>query len=109
MNKLLEQLRTVPAFNDFEKAVKENLVDDNCYLEKFIPERSGFYEEDDDDGSVSGCYCTMSRDSAIEEAIDELLDDRDGDFENFVIDSLEEDAIDLIRALIKELRREGSV
>lgn len=110
MNKLLEQLRTLPAFISFEKALKENLTGENEYVQVCMPETEGFCEEDDDGGNVSGYYYKKSEYEAVQEGIDELIDnEKELTFDEFVRNSIDEEVIELARALIKELRKEGSV
>lgn len=104
MSKLLEELRTLPAFNTFEKAVKENLTIDNYYVNHFAPEKEGYYDEKDEKGQV--CYpYKLSDEQVEEEAIENLLDDNGDYFDEFVCEELRSDVVELVRALIKEIRK----
>lgn len=105
MNKLLEELRALPAFNTFEKAVNDKLNINNTYVEHFAPEKRGYYDEKDDDGRQV-CYpYTLSDEKVEDEAIENLLDDNSGYFEEFVTQELTYDITELARALIKEIRK----
>ena len=105
MNKLLEQLKTIPAFNALEAAVKEKLTEDSAYVQDFMPETEGFCEEDDDFGNVSGHYYKMSDDESEEEGIEGLLSDNSGVFDEFVTEVIRDEAVEMIRALIKEIMK----
>lgn len=102
---LLEELRKLPAFNNFEKAVKENLTIDNYYVNHFAPEKEGYYDEKDETGQV--CYpYKLSDEQVEEEAIEKLLDDKTGYFDEVVTEQLSSEVVELVRTLIKELRNE---
>ena len=102
MSKLLEQLRTLPAFNNFEKAVKEKLNDKNFYVQEFMPE-AGTFEDYDDEGHIE--HYRITRRQAEEDGIDNLVYDNTGYFSEFVREELGDDAYELIRELIKEIRK----
>ena len=105
MSKLLEELRALPAFNNFEKAINDNLTLANGYVEHFAPEQKGYYDEKDDDGRQV-CYPYKLSDFEVEQtAIDNLLDDNSDWFEEFVHETLRGDVTELVRVLIKELRK----
>lgn len=101
MNKLLEQLRTMPAFNKFETAIKKNLNGDNFYVQDQMPE-TGEYEEYDDEGHR--CRCYTSHRQAVEEGIDNLLEDKDM-FMEFLFEDLNDDVYELCKALVEEIRK----
>lgn len=102
---LLKQLRMIPQFNSFEKAVKENLVLSNSYVEDFAPEREGF--EYDKYENRSHKY-RLSNDQIEEIAIDRLLGDNKGSFEEFIHENdLRGPITELVRILIDDIRREG--
>lgn len=102
---LLQELRKLPAFNNFEKAVKENLTTDNFYVNHFAPEKEGYYDEKDEKGQV--CYPYKLSDEQVEnQAIEKLLDDQDGYFYEVVTEQLSSEVVELVRTLIKELRNE---
>ena len=105
MNKLLEQLRTLPQFNSVEHSVKQKLTIDNGYVEHFAPDQDGYYEEKGDDGRQV-CYPYHLSDEEVEEnAIDDLLYDNSGYFDDFIHDELLSEVTELCRALIKEIRK----
>ena len=101
MNKLLEQLRTMPAFNKFETAIKKNLNGDNFYVQDQMPE-SGDFEEYDDEGHL--CHCYTSHRQAVVEGIDHLLEDKDM-FLEFLFEELNDDVYELCKALVEEIRK----
>lgn len=104
MSKLLEQLRCLPQFNSFEAGVRKNLTLENAYVRDFAPEQDGFHDEKGDDGKQ---FCTpyhLSDSQVMDEAIDGLLNDNKGYFEEFVHEcQLRDDVTELVRALIKEI------
>lgn len=100
MSKLLEELRTLPAFNQFEAAIKQNLTEDNFYVQDQMPE-TGAYTEYDDDGHRCHCYTTHSQ--AVEEGIEHLLCDKDL-FMEFLFEHLNDDVYELCKALVEEIR-----
>lgn len=102
MNKLLEELRTIPQFNSFEKAVKEKLDGESFYVQEFMPEM-GEFSEYDQDGFL--CRYSISHRQAVETGIEDLLEDNDGHFAEFVCEEIGEEVVELIRSLIKELRK----
>ena len=104
MNKLLEQLRTMPAFNKFEAAIEKNLDRNNFYVQDQMPETEGFWEEDDDDGKVSGWNYKISDDEAEQEGIDNLLEDKEM-FMEFLFEDLNDDVYELCKALVEEIRK----
>lgn len=106
MSKLLEELRTLPAFNAFEKAVNEKLTSENSYVEHFMPEVGEYWDEAgyDEDGKREWQRCYTSEEQAEEKGINELLEDKSGYFDEFVRDELESEVSELVRALIKEMR-----
>lgn len=107
MNKLLEQLRTLPEFNKFETAIKEKLNENCSYVQEFMPESGEFI--DYDEGRKYGDYrkSVISENDALEEGIDGLLSENEtyGYFCDFVVEELGADAFDLLKALIRELRK----
>ena len=106
MNKLLEELRAVPAFNAFEKAVNEKLTSDNFYVEHFMPEVGEYWDEGyDEDGNREWSRCYMSHSRAEEDGIDCLLEDNGDYFDEFVCEELRSDVVELVRALINEIRK----
>lgn len=106
MSKLLEELRTLPAFNAFEKAVNEKLTSENSYVEHFMPEVGEYWDEAgyDEDGKREWQRCYTSEEQAEEKGINELLEDKSGYFDEFVRDELGSEVSELVRALIKEMR-----
>lgn len=102
---MLKTLRTLPQFISLEKAIKEKLTIDNIYVEHFAPEQSGYYDEKDDDG-CQVCYGYKMSNSEVEnEAIENLLDDNSDWFDEFVHEDLRSEVTELVRVLIKELRK----
>lgn len=105
MSKLVEELRKLPAFNDFEKALDDNLNLGNFYVKSFAPHKKGYTEEKDDDGKiVYHCY-TMKDEQRLEDAIDSLLEDKGSYFDEFVTEDLHAPVVELMRALILEMRK----
>ena len=105
MSKLLEELRTLPAFNAFEKAVNEKLTSENYYVEHFMPEvGEGWDEGYDEDGNREWYRCYTSQEQAEEEGIDGLLEDNGGYFSEFVFEEMGNEVTEFIRALINEIR-----
>ena len=102
---LLQELRKFPAFNNFEKAVKKNLTIDNYYVNHFAPEKEGYYDEKDDNGRQVCCPYKLSDEQVEEEAIENLLEDKTGYFDEVVTEQLSSEVVELVRALIKEIRR----
>ena len=102
MSKLLEQLRELPAFNEFEKKVKSKLVLENTYIQEFEPERDTFEEVDDEDGRHGYPY-HVSDDEALEIATEHLVEDKSGLFSEFVTEELSPEITELARFLIKEM------
>lgn len=107
MSKLLEELRALPAFNAFEKAVNEKLTSENFYVEHFMPEVGEYWDEAgyDEDGKREWQRCYTSQEQAEEEGIDDLIDDNGDYFDEFVCEELRSDVVELVRALIKEIRK----
>jgi len=106
MSKLLEELRTLPAFNAFEKAVNEKLTSENFYVEHFMPEVGEYWDEAgyDEDGNREWNRCYTSSSQAEKEGINELLEDKSGYFDEFVRDELGCELSEFVRVLIKEMR-----
>ena len=68
MSKLLEELRTLPAFNAFEKTVNEKLTSENSYVEHFMPEvGEGWDDGYDEDGNREWHRCYTSQEQAEED------------------------------------------
>ena len=105
MNKLLEQLKAIPQFNSFADSVFKKLNMDNYYVEHFAPEKNGYYDEKGDDGKQV-CYpYSLSDDEVENQAIENLLDDNKGYFDEFVHESISCEVTELVRVLIRELRK----
>ena len=105
MSKLLEELRTLPAFNAFEKTVNEKLTSENSYVEHFMPEvGEGWDDGYDEDGNREWHRCYTSQEQAEEDGIDGLIDDKSGYFDEFVCEELGDKVVELVRDLIKEMR-----
>lgn len=102
---LLEQLRTVPQFNSLEKAIQENLTINNSAVEHFAPEKDGYYDEKGDNGRQVVYPYSMSDAEVEREAVDELLEDNSGYFEDVVHEDLRSEVTEFVRFLIKELRK----
>lgn len=102
MTKLLEQLRALPQFNSFEKAVKDKLTIENFYVENFAPEKGGVAYDKYDDRYYN---YTLSDDEIEEQAIDGLISDNGDYFDEFVHSELASEVTELVRVLIKEIRK----
>lgn len=105
MSKLLEELRTLPAFNAFEKAVNEKLTSENSYVEHFMPEVGECWDEGyDEDGNREWNRCYISQEQAEENGIEGLIDDKGDYFDEFVCEELRDEVVELVRDLIKKMR-----
>lgn len=102
MSKLLEQLRALPQFNSFENSVKEKLKINNFYVEHFAPEKGGVAYDKYDDRYYN---YTLDDDEVEEQAIDGLLSDNGDYLDEFVHCELASEVTELIRVLIKEIRK----
>lgn len=102
---MLKTLRTLPQFTSLEKAIKEKLTIDNAYVEHFAPEQSGYYDEKDDDGSQVVYPYSLSDSEVEQQAIENLLDDNTDWFDEFVHESIRNEVTELVRVLIKEIRK----
>lgn len=102
---LLEQLKNIPQFNSLEKAVKEKLTINNTYVEHFAPEQCGYRDEKDDDGCQVVYPFYISDSDAEQQAIENLLDDNTDWFDEFVHEALRSEVTELVRVLIKEMRK----
>lgn len=100
---MLKELRKIPEFNAFEKAVKENLTSENVYVQMNMPEAGEYLDEDfDDEGNRFYEKRYKSKEQAEEEGIDNLLDDDKG-LEEWAFEYLPIN--ELVRALVKEIRK----
>lgn len=102
MSKLLEQLRALPQFNSFEKAVKEKLTIENFYVEHFAPEKGGVAYDKYDNRYYN---YTLSNDEVKEQGIDGLISDNGEYFDEFVHSELAPEVTELVRVLIEEIRK----
>lgn len=102
----IEELRKLPAFNAFEEVVNKKLTSENHYVEHFMPEVGEYWDEAgyDEDGKREWNRGYISEEQATQEGIDGLLDDKDGYFDEFVCEELRDEVVELVRALIKEMR-----
>lgn len=102
----IEELRKLPAFNAFEKAVNEKLTSKNHYVEHFMPEIGEYWDEAgyDENGKREWVKGYTSSSQAEKEGIDGLLDDKSGYFDEFVCEKLRDEVVELVRDLIKEMR-----
>jgi hypothetical protein len=94
MSKLLEQLRCLPEFNKFEVAFNEALRTDNPLIESFYDDR---YNELGKYGQADDCF--------DEETLDEFLDSGNDEVDDFFLDYMQREVVDLCVALAKELRK----
>ena len=101
MNKLIEQLKTLPEFSKLKAALKEKLNGENSYVQEFMQEPGTFTEYRRDEGDTMTTSLSCSR--AEEEGIYDLVNDTTGYFDEFVTEEIREEAVELIRALIKEM------
>lgn len=92
---LLEELRKIPEFNAFEKAVKERLTSESPYVRHFMPEIGEYCE--DNGGSFK------TEEQATEDGIEMLLEDKEGYLEEFVTCDVYKEVTELSRILIKEI------
>lgn len=103
---LIQQLEAIPAFSGFKKSLKENLRTGNFYVDRCMPESEGYFDERNDDGRQAIQKFYLSETDQEEQAIDNLLDEKQGYFDEFIHGSdLSNDVTELIRAIIKECRK----
>ena len=102
---MLNTLRTLPQFTSLEKAISEKLNINNSYVEHFAPDQSGYYDEKDDNGRQVCRSYSLSDSEVEQQAIDNLLDDNSDYFDEFVHEELRSEVTELMRVLIKELRK----
>lgn len=101
-SELIKQLDTLPAFAALKKGLEQNLNAENFYVANFMEDAE--QGERDEDGKLH--RFTVSEDEREEKAVDELLDDNSGYFEEFVHeDHVRNDVTEFIRAIIKESRK----
>lgn len=97
---MLNELRNLPAFNAFEKAVKDNLNFDNYYVKSLAPYKTEVVELD----GVRNVF-KRTDEEVEQEGIENLLDDNNGYLDEFIHEVLRSDVTELVRALIKEIRK----
>lgn len=102
---MLNTLRNLPQFNSLEKAIKEKLNINNIYVEHFAPEQSGYYDEKGDDGRQVCTPYSLSDSEVEQQAVENLLDDNTDWFDEFVHENLRSEVTELMRVLIKEIRK----
>ena len=98
---MLKTLRNLPQFNALEKAIKENLTINNIYVEHFAQDK--YRDVKDDDGRQVINH--MSNYEIEQNAIESLLDDNSDWFDEFVHEELRSEVTELMRVLIRELRK----
>ena len=101
MNKLIEQLETLPAFNKLKAALKEKLTGENIYVQEFMQEPGDSFEYRSDEDDVIAT--SLSYSDAEDEGVSELINDQTGHFDEFVSEEIGEEVVEFIRALIKEV------
>ena len=94
MNKLIEQLETLPSFSGLKKAISEKLTINNFYVKNFEPSKTF---------TVENAVYELSDDQVECGAIDALLSDNTGYFDEFVNEELRADVTEFIRSIIKEV------
>ncbi|MFV0627012.1 MAG: hypothetical protein ACK5N8_06670 [Alphaproteobacteria bacterium] len=98
---IIQQLRNIPAFISFEKGVKENLNINNSFVRDFKPEKKGMIFDRD---SNKYFPYELSEEEVEDKAIEKLLSDNSGCFEDFIHeDKIRDDLTELARILIKEI------
>lgn len=103
---LIQQLETLPPFHALKKAWQENRNADNCYIAHFMPPAEVFYDEKDDAGRQRAYPCSLSEAERLEQARDNLLNDQNGWFDEFVHDgALRGDVTEFIRSILREINR----
>lgn len=102
----IEELRKLPAFNAFVEVVNKKLTAENHYVEHFMPKIGEYWDEAgyDENGKREWNRGYISEEQSEKEGIDNLLDDKDGYFDEFVCEELRDEVVELVRALIKEMR-----
>ena len=92
----IKKVRMAPEFERFIDAANKKLNIENGYVRHFAPKKHQVFEEDG--RYVMGLMKKVERE---EEAIDNLLDDHDGWFADFVHEEIGDEVVELCRALIK--------
>ena len=101
--KLFEELGKLPEYKAFQNAVEQKLTSENGYVKRFMPDKSYLEEEDDETGRRY--FMHMMKDYDREEkAIEALIDDKTGYFDDFIHDELLNEVTELCRALIRKMR-----
>ena len=89
--------------DDLKSAIRHKLTLDNGYVSHFSPEQDGYYEERDDFGNQK-CYPFHKSDEDVkEEAIEGLVDDNSGWFDEFIHEELRDELTEFCRKLIKDM------
>lgn len=105
-SELIKQLETLPAFIALKKGLEQNLRSGNFYVDNFMPESNGFYDNKGDDGRQVVTHFHLSEDEREEQAVDELLADNGDYFDEFVHDdNIRNDVTEFMRSILKELRK----
>ncbi len=105
-SELILQLESLPAFAGLKKGLEQNLRAGNFYVDSFMPESEGYYDEKDDNGKQVTYPYHLSQDQREDEAIDLLLDNQGDEFDEFIHDdNIRHDVTELMRAIIKEYRK----
>ena len=110
MSKLIEQLETLPSFLNLKSSILENLKSDNFYVAEFMPKSEVAYDDKDDNGKQGITTYFLSDYKREQQAINDLLDDNKGYFDEFVHDDeIRRDVTEFIRDLIKEILKQGDI
>lgn len=96
----VEKIRKMPEFEAFINAVNEKLTLENGYVEHFAPEKHQV-EEEKEEGGRRYFHYLMSESKREEDAVEKLLEDKSGWFDDFIHDELMRETTELCRALIK--------
>lgn len=102
-NSLIQQLGTLPTYQALKNSLLKKLNADNAYVQCFMPDSE--QGERDEDGRLH--RFTVSENKREEQAIEELLEDDKGDFEDFIFEENRSFVREFMRSVIQEMRRCG--
>ena len=100
---LLDMLQMMPEYRVLEKELNEKLTLNNAYVEHFAPEAHQV-EEVKEEHERRYFHYLMTENEREEEGVENLVNDRDGWFDDFVHDELMSEVTEFMRGLICKMR-----
>jgi len=100
---LLDMLQMMPEYKVLEKELNEKLTLNNAYVEHFAPEAHQV-EEVKEEHERRYFHYLMTENEREEEGVENLVNDRDGWFSDFVHDEIMSEVTEFIRGLICKMR-----